>query len=83
MLINFLEKKEAKEKIEEFHKGDCGGHLYWKTTTHKILRVGFYWPTLFVDTYKQVSTCHECQIFEGKRKLLPLPLKPISVGAPF
>jgi transposase InsO family protein len=33
--------------------------------------------------YKQVSTCHECHIFEGKRKLLPFPLKPISIEAPF
>ena len=28
-------------------------------------------------------TCHKCQIFEGKRKLLPLPLQPISVETPF
>ena len=27
--------------------------------------------------------CHECQIFQGKKKLLPLPLKPVSVNAPF
>ena len=38
--------------MQEFHKGDCGGHLYWNGTTHKILRDGFYWPTLFSDTYK-------------------------------
>ena len=36
-----------------------------------------------MDTYKEVSTCHECQIFEGRRKLLPFPLNPISVEAPF
>jgi hypothetical protein len=53
------------------------------TTTHKILRTSFYWPTLLSDTYKEVSTCHECQIFEGRRKLLPLPLNLISVEAPF
>ena len=28
-------------------------------------------------------SCHKCQIFEGKRKLLPLPLKPISTEKPF
>jgi len=28
-------------------------------------------------------SCHECQVFQGKRKLLPLPLKPIEVNAPF
>jgi hypothetical protein len=28
------------------------------------------------------TTCHECYIFERKRKLLHLPLKPVSVEAP-
>ena len=83
ILLNCLSKEEAKKKIKEFHSEDCGGHLYWKTTNHKILRAGFYWPTLFADTYKQVSTCHKCQVFEGKRNLFPLPLKPIFVQAPF
>ena len=30
-----------------------------------------------------MTSCHKCQIFEGKKKLLPLPLKPISVEIPF
>jgi hypothetical protein len=50
---------------------------------NKILRAGFYWPTIFADVYKGVTTCHECQVFEGKRKLFPFPLNPISVEAPF
>lgn len=83
VLLNCLLEKEAKEKIQDFHKGDCGGHLYWNTTTHKILRSSFYWPILFSDIYKKVYTCHECHIFEGRRQLLPLPLKPISIEAPF
>jgi hypothetical protein len=36
MLLNFLLEEEAKEKMKEFHKGHCGGHLYWKTIAHKI-----------------------------------------------
>jgi len=28
-------------------------------------------------------SCHKCQIFERKRKILPLPLKPISTERPF
>eukprot|EP00253_Pinus_taeda_P031100 PITA_31100 len=30
-----------------------------------------------------VKRYHKCQIFEGKWKLQPLPLKPIEVSAPF
>ena len=69
--------------MEDFHKGDCGGHLFWKTTANKILRTGYYWLTLFADVYKTFKSCHECQIFEGRKKLQPLPLKPIEVSAPF
>ena len=83
ILLNYFLETEVKDKINEFHKKDYGGHLLWKTTSYKILRPGFYWPTLFPDVYKEVSTCHECQIFEGKRKLKPLPLVPISVEPPF
>jgi hypothetical protein len=83
ILLNCLLKDEADKVMQEFHEGDCGGHLNWKTTANKILRVGFYWPTLFADVHKKVTSCHNCQIFEGKRKLLPLPLKPISVETPF
>jgi hypothetical protein len=50
---------------------------------HKILRVGYYWPNIFVDVYIEVSSFHECLIFDGRRKMQPLPLKLISVKAPF
>jgi hypothetical protein len=32
---------------------------------------------------KKVRACLECQLFVGKQKLSPLPLKPIKVEAPF
>jgi len=38
---------------------------------------------LFADVKKFATACHNCQIFEGKRKLFPLPLKPISTEKPF
>jgi len=83
ILLNCLVEEEAKKAMEDFHRGECGGHLFWKSTANKILRAWYYWPTLFVDVYKMVKCCHKCQIFEGKQKLQPLPLKPIEVSAPF
>ena len=82
-LLNCLLKDKADKVMQEFHARDCGGHLYWKTTADKLLRAGFYWPTLFANVKKHVTSCHKCQICEGKRKLLPLPLKPISTEMPF
>ena len=69
--------------MAEMHKGACGGHLYWKSTANKILRAGYYWPTLFSNVYQKVRACLECQKFVGKEKLHSLPLKPISIEAPF
>jgi hypothetical protein len=83
ILLSCLTEEEAENTIREFHKGDCGGHHYWKMTVHKISRAGCYWPNIFPDIYKEISRCHECQIFYGKGKLQPFPLKPISVEAPF
>ena len=76
-------ENEAQHTIKEFHKGDFGGHHSCKVTTNKILRAGYYWPTLFLDVYKETSMCHQCQIFDGKRKVLPLSLNPITIEAPF
>jgi hypothetical protein len=42
ILLNFLLKDEVDKFLQDFHVGDCGGHLSWKTTTNKILRDGFY-----------------------------------------
>jgi len=66
ILLNCLVEEEAKKVMEDFHGGECGGHLFWKSTANKILRAGYYWPTLFADVYKMVKRYHRCQIFEGK-----------------
>lgn len=48
MLLNFLVENEAKDVMKYFHKGDCGGHHFWNTTTNKVLRASFYWSTFFL-----------------------------------
>jgi len=83
VFLNRVTEREASKLIKDFHVGECGGHHYWKTTVNKVLRAGFYWPTVFSDTHQVVATCHECQVFDGRRKLLSLPLKPVRVESPF
>ena len=83
ILLSCLLENEAQQTAKEFHKEDCRGHHSWKVTANKILRAGYYWPTLFSDVYKETGRCHQCQIFDGKRKVLPLPLNLITIEAPF
>ena len=82
-MLNSLEKSKVDVVTSELHSGVCGGHKYLKETTFKILRAGYYWPTLFSYVYHQVRSCVECQNFAGKHKLQSLPLKPITVNCPF
>jgi ribonuclease HI len=83
LLLRCVNQEEAAKVMNEFHNSECGGHHYWKTTAHKILRSGYYWPSLFSDVYKFVKVCDKCQRFEGKKQLKSLPLKPIVITGPF
>jgi hypothetical protein len=83
ILLKCLYENEAKQVTIEIHRGVCGGHHHWKATTLNILKVGYYWPTLFSDVFTIVRACNECHKFVGKHKLLSLPLKPITVSGPF
>ena len=70
--------QQAQKVMNEFHSGLCGGHYFWKTTAHKILRAGYYWPTLFPDVCREIRACIKCQKFSGKQQLKSLPLKPVA-----
>ena len=39
----------------------CGDHFSLKKTTAKILQSGFYWPTMFNDSYAFCKTCENYQ----------------------
>ena len=66
------------------HNEVCGVHYMPKTTAHKVLRYGFWWPTLFRDAHKLVRKCDPYQKFVGKLKISRnTPLKPMEVQAPF
>ena len=66
------------------HSGICGGHYMEKTTAHKVMRAGFWWPSLFKDTQILVRKCDSCQRFAGKLKISGnTPLKLVEVQTPF
>jgi hypothetical protein len=83
VFLRCLNPQEAQKVMFDFHNGLCGGHHFWKTTAHKILRVGYYWPTLFIDVCREVRACIKFQRFSGKQQLKSLPLKPVVASTPF
>ena len=80
VLLRCLEKEEALKVLSSLHEGLAGGHFGAEVTTNKILRVGYYWATLFKDSYVHIRKCEECQKSVGREKRLVFPLQPIDGG---
>jgi hypothetical protein len=51
VFLRCLEKDDAKKVLSELHNDPVGGNFEGDTITHKIPRVGYYFPTLFIDAH--------------------------------
>ena len=60
ILRRSLTHEEAKVMLNDCHRGACGGHLSGLSTTQKILRVGYFWLSIFKDCVDAVKRCHPC-----------------------
>ena len=65
------------------HDGPARGHFSKDTTTHKILRVGYYWPTLFKDAHAHVRKCDTCERSVGRQDKAAGPLKLVIISKLF
>ena len=74
ILLRCVDERKAQELMKEFHEGICGGHFAPTTTTHKIIRVGFYWLSIFKDAYDTIRKCVSCQKFSWKMKTSTMSL---------
>lgn len=84
ILLFCLDPYQSKKIFSQMHRGVCGGHFSVKTNAHKILRVGYFWPIVFKDSYDFVRKCEECQKFSGKLKFNGvLPMRPMQSKEPF
>jgi hypothetical protein len=52
-------------------------------TAQKILRAGYFWPSLFKDYIIVVHKFHACQTYNNKIRSHPTPLHPIVSVGPF
>jgi hypothetical protein len=61
ILLRCVDENQAQELIKEFHEGICGGHFVPTAIAHKIIRVVFYWTSIFKDSYAIIRKCFSCQ----------------------
>jgi hypothetical protein len=83
ILHRCLTHEEVKIVLNDCHTRVCGGHLSRLATTQKILRAGYFWPTLIKDCVESVKKCHPCQVFSWKMRAHPAPMFPVITVGPF
>ena len=83
VLLRCLEKDDAKHILIELHDGPTCGHFNGETTTHKVLRVGYYCSTMFKDAHAHAQKCEICQVNAGKERRPTFPLQPVTIENPF
>ena len=63
--LRCLGNEEADYVMGEVHKGICGNHLGSRSLVHKLVRAGYYWPTMQKDAEAYVRACDKCQRFSN------------------
>ena len=58
--LRCLVPEEAEYIMREIHKGICGNHSGARSLVHKLIRAGYYWPTMQKDVDAYVKTCDKC-----------------------
>ncbi|XP_014496659.1 uncharacterized protein LOC106758229 [Vigna radiata var. radiata] len=78
-LLKCLSKEEAQYVMDELHNGVCGFHSGRRTLKARILRAGYYWPTMEDDTRTFTQRCLNCQAHANDTWVPPIrsiPLPP-------
>ena len=74
-----ISESDQQNVISFCHDHTCGCHFSLRKTAAKILQCGFYWPSIFRDSYAYCSTCERCQKLGSIRKRNMMPLNPILI----
>ena len=65
--------------LEACHSSPVSGHHSGIRTAHKILKCGFYWPTIHQDAHEFAKACDRCQRDGCILRKQELSLNPILV----
>ena len=56
-LLRCLELEESEKALAEVHDGICGAHSNGLALARKLLRMGYYWPTMQDDAVRYAKSC--------------------------
>ena len=81
--LRCLTPNEANYVLREIHEGACGNHSGARSLIHKVIRAGYYWPTIQADAKAYVKVCDQCQRFSNIPRQPSEYLTPMTAPWPF
>ena len=80
-ILKCIAGKDADYVLREVHEGVCENHIGARALAGKVLRQGYYWPTMLRDATDLVK---KCKIFQEHAQISHLPSEPLkSVTSPW
>ena len=81
--LKCIVEKDTEYVLREVHEGICGNHIGARALAGKVLRQGYYWPTIPKDATDLVKKCRICQEHAKISRLPSEPLTSITSPWPF
>ena len=83
ILQRCLTHEEAEQVLNDCHSRACGSHLFGMAIAQKILRAGYFWPSIFKYCHDTVNKYPPYQHFYPKKCTHPDPSFLVIVVGPF
>jgi hypothetical protein len=65
-MLKCVTKTEGIQILCEVHSGTCGSHSGPRALAAKVIRQGFYWPTIICAANRVTRSCEACQKFSPR-----------------
>ncbi|XP_071688260.1 uncharacterized protein [Rutidosis leptorrhynchoides] len=82
-LLRCVGPSEAETIVREVHEGTCGMHAGFRTVVGKIMRLGYFWLSMYGDTKEIIKACASCQRHASKIHMSTHELIPMTSAWPF
>ena len=81
--LRCLTPDEANYVLREIYEEACGNHSGARSLIHKVVRAGYYWPTVQANAKAYVKVCDQCQRFSNIPRQPSEYLTPMTAPWPF
>ncbi|XP_072094127.1 uncharacterized protein [Arachis hypogaea] len=82
-LLKCLHPDQTGYVLREVHEGCCGHHIGGKALARKLIRAGYYWPSMMADSKEFVKKCVKCQENANFHRAPASELNLLTASRPF